>query len=70
VASDGKFQGPATIEGSIYYGGGTIDSNGKISGGWTLSGDKITFSGQMSGNSGSGSYGSIYTCLGSFSLSR
>lgn len=71
VASDGTFQGPVTIKGAVYYGGGNVDKNGKMSGGWNLSGSKISLTGQLGGSTGSGSYidqGS--GCFGNFSVSK
>jgi hypothetical protein len=70
VTSGGALQGWVTIEGQQFYGGGTVDSKGKMSGAWTISSNKVTLTGQMSGNSASGSYIDKFGCYGSFVLSK
>jgi Tfp pilus assembly protein PilE len=71
VLSDGTFQGPVTIKGAVYYGGGNVDKNGKMSGGWNLSGSKISLTGQLGASTGSGSYVDQGSgCFGNFSVSK
>lgn len=71
VASDGTFQGPVTIKGAVYYGGGNVDKNGKISGGWNLSSSKIALTGQLQTSTGSGTWADQGSgCFGNFTVSK
>ncbi|HEY4504396.1 MAG TPA: hypothetical protein VJI73_01350 [Candidatus Paceibacterota bacterium] len=72
ITNSGNFQGPlTTLDGDIFYGGGTVSANGVISGGWSVGGEKIAFNGQLGASSGSGTYKSgTAGCSGNFSLLR
>lgn len=77
VTADGKFNGPVRANnGGVYYGGGSVDKNGNMSGGWSLSSGgnvkygTINLSGKLSGNNGSGTWNVPGGCFGTFSISR
>jgi hypothetical protein len=68
VSANGNMVGYIALSGGSYGGGGTVDSSGKIIGGWTFSGERINFSGQIFGKNGSGSYTDSQGCTGTFSV--
>lgn len=71
VSSGGSFDGiVVTSFGDTFYGGGSVSKSGAMSGGWTTSVGSISFTGQLAGNSGNGSYNDGSGCTGTFSIRR
>jgi len=80
VTSDGKFEGPITLDGTTgqLYGGGNVDANGNVKGGWSLSKSGTALQGtiELSGklnsttNTGAGSWNVPGGCSGNFSVTK
>jgi hypothetical protein len=78
VSSSGTLQGYITVNGNNYYGGGNVSSSGKMTGGWTITltengistNSDVSFTGQLSSSSGSGSYSVPSGCYGTFSVHK
>ena len=79
VKSDGSFQGPVNIDnlGTAFYGGGSVNNAGSMSGGWSLSGSgsvmqgTINLSGKLlASGTGSGTWNVPGGCSGSYSVNR
>ena len=50
---------------------GTVDTNGQITGGFAVNSSGVaTYTGSVSGNSGSGTWTDIYGCSGTWSITR
>ncbi|MEK7583279.1 MAG: hypothetical protein AAB483_02665 [Patescibacteria group bacterium] len=79
VKADGTFQGPVNIDGvgTAFYGGGSVNNAGTMSGGWSLSGSgsvmqgTINLSGKLlASGSGSGTWNVPGGCYGAYSVKR
>ncbi len=71
VSSGGTFQGTVVTETQqVYYGGGNVDSNGNMTGTWSIGGSKFYLNGKITGNTGSGYFDDKGACKGPFTMSK
>lgn len=70
IDNNGGVVGYIVFRGEKGFGTGKVDTNGNLNGSWNYNGLAISFSGKISGNTGSGTYQNSLGCYGTFSISK
>jgi len=72
ISASGAVTGTITTpQGETYYGDGSVDVNGNLKGTWRYGVTTVSFSGTLSGVSGSGTYlEAKFGCFGGFNLQK